>query len=230
LSYIQYEMKYEIIYTEDCALIVSDEEIKPGDFNVPSDCNKSSDISRTSEEDLVIVNDKFNGYKKIIGHRPFTSAAILEGVPLLPKFKQEDDVKKIAEQEFYLDFDSPLFEELGITKKVQKSILIGILQGTFSRGYNKAKKTYEYTKEDLEECCSLIFNALGVGDDITTDEIVQHIQQTKHPKYSKRPKYFKCEMARITKFNGEPDYFEPNSKPNSQGQKELVGTYEGGDR
>jgi hypothetical protein len=29
-----------------------------------------------------------------------------------------------------------------------------------------------YTEEDLRECCSLIFNALGVGDDITTDEVL----------------------------------------------------------
>jgi len=223
-------MKHEIIYTEHYLFIVSNEQIKERDwfFN-------GEDILQASRITDIIIDtqgqwSEIKSSNKIIAHRPLEDAFILEGVPLLPEFGEGEDVRKIAEQEFYLDFDAPLFEELGITKKVQKSILIGILQGTFSRGYNKAKKTYEYTKEDLEECCSLIFNALGVGDDITTDEIVQHIQQTKHPKYSKRPKYFKCEMARITKFNGEPDYFEPNSKPNSQGQKELVGTYEGGDR
>jgi hypothetical protein len=220
LSYIQYEMKYEIIYTEDCALIVSDEGIKPGDFNVPSDCNKSSDISRTSEEDLAIVNDKFNGYKKIIGHRPFTSAAILEGVPLLPKFKQEDDVKKIAEQEFYLDFDSPLFEELGITKKVQKSILIGMLQGTFSRGYNKAKETYKHTEEDMIACWkySSMDKHQIIGDQIG-DHYLSFIQSLQQPK---RPKYFQIEMLCYV----NPEFNEyPKTTTNSQGQTELVGEY-----
>jgi hypothetical protein len=71
------------LYTEDYALIVSDEEIKEGDFNIPSDFNRTSDISITSEEDLEVVNDRFNGYKKIIAHRPLTDAPILEGVPLI---------------------------------------------------------------------------------------------------------------------------------------------------
>ena len=76
-------MKHEIIYTDDYALIVSDEKMKKGDFNVPSDFDRTSDISITSEEDLEVVNDRFNGYKKIIAHRPLTDAPILEGVPLI---------------------------------------------------------------------------------------------------------------------------------------------------
>jgi hypothetical protein len=76
-------MKHEIIYTEHYALIVSDEEIKEGDFNVPSDFDRTSDISITSEEDLEVVNDRFNGYKKVIAHRPLKDAPILEGVSLI---------------------------------------------------------------------------------------------------------------------------------------------------
>ena len=90
------KMKHEIFYTKDYALIVSDQEMREGDFNVPSDFDRTSDISITSEEDLEVVNDRFNGYKKVIAHRPLTDAPILEGVPLLPEFKQEDDVKKLS--------------------------------------------------------------------------------------------------------------------------------------
>lgn len=46
--------------------ITSDEEIKEGEYNVPSDFSKIEDITKTSKEDLKFVNNKFNGYKKII--------------------------------------------------------------------------------------------------------------------------------------------------------------------
>ena len=46
--------------------ITNSEEIKEGEYNVPSDFSKISDISKTSKEDLQVVNEKNNGYKKII--------------------------------------------------------------------------------------------------------------------------------------------------------------------
>jgi hypothetical protein len=175
-------MKYEIIYTEDCALIVSDEEIKPGDFNVPSDCNKSSDISRTSEEDLVVVNDKFNGYKKIIGHRPFTNAAILEGVPMLPQFSKEKSVVSIAEE---ILLSHPDFKAEGFSE-YQNGRFNGIIDG-----FNKAKETYKFTEEDLETAMLKISEYLlesiennkvpNSGEKV--DEIIQSLQQPKLPKY-----------------------------------------------
>jgi hypothetical protein len=205
-------MKDEIIYTDDYALIVSDEHIK----------DVRPFMGQYHLEGGLTIN-KFPNYltdlgacKLIIAHRPLTDTPILEGVPLLPEFGQEEDVKKISEKQFYLEMESPLFEELGVTKKIQKAILVGMLQGTFTRGYNKAKETYKYTEEDLRECCSLIFNALGVGDDITTDEIIQHIQQPK------RPKYFEMEVYSYD----NPEYNTyPKTKLISQGQTELVGKY-----
>lgn len=50
------------------------------------------------------------------------------------------DLDELAEEEFPYDFDIPLFETLGITEKVQKSILIGMLQGTLIKGFQKAIK------------------------------------------------------------------------------------------
>ena len=206
-------MKYEIIYTEDCALIVSDEEIKPGDFNVPSDCNKSSDISRTSEEDLVVVNDKFNGYKKIIGHRPFTSAAILEGIPMLPQFSKEKSVVSIAEEIllYHPDFKAEGFSEY------QNGRFNGIIDG-----FNKAKETYKFTEEDLETAMLKISEYLlesiennkvpNSGEKV--DEIIQSLQQPK------LPKYFQIEMLCYV----NPEFNEyPKTITNSEGQTELVG-------
>ena len=219
-------MKYEIIYTEDCALIVSDEEIKPGDFNVPSDCNKSSDISRTSEEDLVVVNDKFNGYKKIIGHRPFTNAAILEGVPMLPQFSKEKSVVSIAEE---ILLSHPDFKAEGFSE-YQNGRFNGIIDG-----FNKAKETYKFTEEDLETAMLKISEYLlesiennkvpNSGEKV--DEIIQSLQQPK------LPKYFESEMEKGYMLNddGEPYGFpvhetgKPKTITNSQGQTELVGKY-----
>jgi hypothetical protein len=206
-------MRYEIIYTEDCALIVSDEEIKPGDFNVPSDCNKSSDISRTSEEDLVIVNDKFNGYKKIIGHRPFTSAAILEGVPMLPQFSKEKSVVSIAEE---ILLSHPDFKAEGFSE-YQNGRFNGIIDG-----FNKAKETYKFTEEDLETAMLKISEYLlesiennkvpNSGEKV--DEIIQSLQQPK------LPKYFQIEMLCYV----NPEFNEyPKTITNSEGQTELVG-------
>ena len=221
-------MKHEIIYTDDYALIVSDEYILSNTYILHDylHYNKIHFCVSCSEEEIHIKGDLPSLFredcKKVIAHRPLTDAPILEGVPLLPEFSQEEDVKKISEKQFYLEMESPLFEELGVTKKVQKAILIGMLQGTFTRGYNKAKETYKYTEEDLRECCSLIFNALGVGDDITTDEIIQHIQQPK------RPKYFECEMEDYGQFDCDvfmKDGEEPKTITNLQGQTVLVGKY-----
>lgn len=208
-------MKYEIIYTEDCALIVSDEEIKPGDFNVPSDCNKSSDISRTSEEDLSIVNDKFNGYKKIIGHRPFTSAAILEGIPMLPQFSKEKSVVSIAEE---ILLSHPDFKAEGFSE-YQNGRFNGIIDG-----FNKAKETYKFTEEDLETAMLKISEYLlesiennkvpNSGEKV--DEIIQSLQQPK------LPKYFQIEMLCYV----NPEFNEyPKTITNSEGQTELVGEY-----
>lgn len=36
-----------------------------------------------------------------------------------------------------------------------------------------------FTEDDLKRACSLIFLALGDGGDITTDEVIQHLQKTK---------------------------------------------------
>jgi hypothetical protein len=194
-------MKHEIIYTEHYALIVSDEQSKENDWGyIPFQGGEVKLVGKYFADD----------WRKVIAHRPLIDAPILEGVPLLPEFSDEEDVEKIADVlkvgSTYRDYEH----------LVKRGIIIG---------YNKAKETYKYTEKDLAEAYERGMNNIdsdGCHIDQPADDFTEFIQSLQQPK---RPKYFEYEMARITKFNGKPDYFEPNSKPNSQGQTELVGEY-----
>jgi hypothetical protein len=68
------------------------------------------------------------------------------------------DLNQLAEQEFPYDFDIPLFETLGITQKVQKSILIGMLQGTLIKGFQKAIEIMVNNKFTAEDMCTMMLN------------------------------------------------------------------------
>lgn len=50
-------------------IVTSDEEIKEGDINVPSDVTTFKDFSITSKDDLPILNEKNFGYKKVIAQQ-----------------------------------------------------------------------------------------------------------------------------------------------------------------
>jgi hypothetical protein len=201
-------MKHEIIYTEHYALIVSNEEMKKGDFNVPSDFDRTSDISITSEEDLEVVNDRFNGYKKIIAHRPLSDAPILEGVPLLPEFNKKDDVEKKSR-----DF----VKYVGGSQEQRLA---------FIDGYLEAKETYKYTEEDLRKAIEMAITSKYEYklEFYNQNEIIQSLQQPK------RPKCFECEMEQLPSNESFGlDYGSFNLKPktitNPQGQTELSGKY-----
>ena len=199
-------MKNEIIYTEDCALIVS-ELTSPG---------KEGQVFLTKENIIHTVVGWNYGDRLIIGHRPFTDAAILEGVPLLPEFSQEDDVVELALRTYPFG-------------NSERNALI--------TGYNKAKETYKYTEEDLIKAIELAQTPLDYDSLPFIDEVMQSLQQ------QKRPKYFGCEMEPKYKHIGAVKgiygsgfrkqnlmYGLSKTITNSQGQKELVGTYEGGDQ
>jgi hypothetical protein len=220
-------MKHEIIFTEHYALIVSDEKVEEGSFIYETNVGEVSMVDKWYCE-ILEKGAKVEPFVKVIAHRPLTDAPILEGVPLLPEFSKKDDVKKIAEKQFYLEMESPLFEELGVTKKVQKAILIGMLQGTFTRGYNKAKETYKYTEEDLRKVIEASRDIRYVT--YSEDELIQSLQ-------IKRPKYFECETeVKCTGNNNNGCFLESPgydcscvwacpTTSNLQGQTELVGEY-----
>jgi len=209
-------MKQEIIYTEYYALIVSDEKMKKGDFNVPSDFDRTSDISITSEEDLEVVNDRFNGYKKIIAHRPLSDAPILKGVPLLPEFDESNKVEKLAYKWFVTADKKNTIFDLGWVN-------------IFTAGYNKAKETYKYTEEDIQKAFiageERIINKPNSSE---LDDFTNFIQSLQQPK---RPKYFKCKTITMNKgYTDKSDYPYQECEIlktiiNSQGQTELIGTY-----
>ena len=202
-------MKNEIIYTDDYALIVSDEHIK----------DVRPHKGKYHLEDGLTIN-KFPDYltdlgacKLIIAHRPLTDAPILEGVPLLPEFSQEDDVVELALRTYPFG-------------NSERNALI--------TGYNKAKETYKYTEEDLIKAIDMATTRRHEDTVLffRSDEIIQSLQQPK------RPKYFECEMEPKYKHIGAVKgiygsgfrkknlmYGLPKTITNSQGQKELVGSY-----
>jgi hypothetical protein len=205
-------MKEEIIYTDDYALIVSDEHIK----------DVRPHKGKYHLEDGLTIN-KFPDYltdlgacKLIIAHRPLTDAPILEGVPLLPEFSQEDAVVELALRTYPFG-------------NSERNALI--------TGYNKAKETYKYTEDDLIAVWNIAFEE-GVSlddeinDPVSFKDVIQSLQQPK------RPKYFECEMEPKYKHIGAVKgiygsgfrkqnlmYGLPKTITNSQGQKELVGSY-----
>ena len=202
-------MKNEIIYTDDYALIVSDEHIK----------DVRPHKGKYHLEDGLTIN-KFPDYltdlgacKLIIAHRPLTDAPILEGVPLLPEFSQEDAVVELALRTYPFG-------------NSERNALI--------TGYNKAKETYKYTEEDLRKAIDMATTRRHEDTVLffRSDEIIQSLQQPK------RPKYFECEMEPKYKHIGAVKgiygsgfrkqnlmYGLPKTITNSQGQKELVGSY-----
>jgi hypothetical protein len=205
-------MKNEIIYTDDYALIVSDEHIK----------DVRPHKGKYHLEDGLTIN-KFPDYltdlgacKLIIAHRPLTDAPILEGVPLLPEFSKEDDVVELALRTYPFG-------------NSERNALI--------TGYNKAKETYKYTEDDLIAVWNVAFEE-GVSlddeinDPVSFKDVIQSLQQPK------RPKYFECKMEPKYKHIGAVKgiygsgfrkqnlmYGLPKTITNSQGQTELVGSY-----
>jgi len=97
------------------------------------------------------------------------------------------DVEKLAEEEFPYDFDCPVFETLGVTEKAHKSILIGMLQGTLIKGFNKAMELNgdkRFTLDDVRNAIQLARyhsthnkNGVLVCFHEDTDKIIQSLQQ-----------------------------------------------------
>lgn len=215
-------MKKEIIYTADYALVVSDEEIKEGDL-VFVDC------SEVEVQDIRKVKDYYNEQflfenggqihidycKKVIAHRPLKDAPILEGVPLLPEFSKEDDVKKLALKTYPFSNSE---------------------RNAFITGYNKAKETYNLT---LSKLIDLYVEKTGYGMDMWSKEenntmsIVAEIIQSLNQSEPKLPVAIECEMKKDYLYNDDGDKYgfpvhptnEVKTTTNSQGQIEIIGKY-----
>ena len=203
-------MKDEIIYTDDYALIVSDEHIK----------DVRPFMGQYHLEGGLTIN-KFPNYltdlgacKLIIAHRPLTNAPILEGVALLPEF--EDD-----------DFLNTEIQIVGDNKTMSVS--------NFLKKYGK--ETYKYTEDDLVAVWNIAFNE-GMSLDDEINEPVSFKDVIKSLQQPKRPEYFECKMEPKYKHIGAVKgiygsgfrkqnlmYGLPKTITNPQGQTELVGEY-----
>jgi hypothetical protein len=193
-------MKYEIIYTDDYALIVSDEEIK----------DVRPFMGKYHLEKGFIIN-QFPDYftdlsecKLIIAHRPLTDAHILEGVPLLPEFGKEDDVVEFAFRTYTFG-------------NSERNALI--------TGYNKAKETYKFTEDDLMKVIEASRDIRYVT--YSEEEIIQSIQQSKLPKYFECKEQKDCPYDFTSRCTMDRCDCKTKLKitTNSQGQTELVGEY-----
>jgi hypothetical protein len=206
-------MKHEIIYTEHYALIVSDEEVVEGDTLFCTEI-KNLMIGGITAGQIRYLDSEI--FKKIIAHRPLTDVPILEGVPLLPEFSQEDDVEDLA-----LEYTS---SKGNVNPEGYSDKQVGLLHG-FIDGYNKAKETYKYTEEDLRK--AMYFSTHGeYGKEKTTIGFIQSLKQPK------RPNYFECETEKVWVRNTDRnaptlDDFDTivKTNTNSQGQTELLGRY-----
>ncbi len=197
-------MTKEIIYTDEYALILSDEQIK----------DARSHWRKWHLEDNSIIN-QFPTYltdltqcKLIIAHLPLSDAPILEGVPLLPPLPKEDDVNKLAYEKW--------------KKSDERSGNPPYIYGVgFNEGYNKAKEKYKYTEADLEIAMNWLFETKGRKG---LEDLIERLNQPS------RPTHFECEIVdfEVDMGLGEEciEYSQyPKTITNSQGQVELVGKY-----
>jgi hypothetical protein len=191
-------MKQEIIYTDDYALIVSDEGIK----------DVRPFMGKYHLEKGFIIN-QFPDYftdlsecKLIIAHRPLTDEHILKGVPLLPEF--EDD-----------DFLNTEIQVVGDNKTMSVS--------NFLKKYGK--ETYKYTENDLRKAMEASRDIRYVT--YSEDEIIQSIQQPKLPQFFDCKEQKDCPYDFTSRCTMDRCDCKTKLKTttNSQGQTELVGDY-----
>jgi len=220
-------MEHKLINTGDYLLIVDETEIKEGDavyytiygedenevpdtepfrigVDIVRDINSLGNLEFEMESLIALPKE----CKKIIAHLPLNSSPILEGVDLLPSFK--DDVEKLARQ-FAID------ESYG---KISGDLFKG-----FMFGYNKAKEKYKYTEEDV---IKIVEKSRETG--LTAEYLMLSLQQPK------MPVGFKCEMETTSYADdacaSDGGYYtkrysviEPKTIINSQGLTQLVGEY-----
>jgi hypothetical protein len=193
-------MTHNIIKTHNYLLIVSDEEIKEGDWHMYS--NKDGSLNGPYGFRRFLHNDYrcLNAYKckKLISHLPLNNSPVLKGVPLLPPLEDGETMCPYPEEK-------------------QNAI-------DWHNGYNKAKEKYN---ADLGELLSnfYLFATNGeVCDHEVINEFIQSIQQ------SKTPVEFECESTQYTvdemsKLPLGTVNQKPKTTTNSQGQTVLAGKY-----
>ena len=191
-------MKKEIIKTPEYLLVLDESEIQEGDYRM----NIQRGYVKLVDDAPEYYNRRNDVFKKVIAHLPLGNSPILEGVPLLPPFEQEDDEKILFANEIenMLEYDR------------------GRWYGRIE-GYNKAREKYRFTEEDAKYLfeCGRNFQ---INADITFTVAREHLSQPK------MPTHFECKT--FDTGNDELDgthILEIRTTTNSQGQQVACGKY-----
>jgi len=190
-----------IIKTDNYLLIVSDEEIKEGDFLL-------------SKEGFIHNNFGWNyGDKKITAHLPLNNSPILEGVDLLPLMQDETIGKPLVDYVFL--------------KHTQEEC-IGFIDG-YNKAKEKYNLTLDKLLDLYIEESGYGMDMWSKEENATMNIVTKIIQSLQQPKYPigfecemEAPYTDGYADDRVRRFYGVP---EPKTTTNSQGQTVLVGTY-----
>ena len=203
-------MKHNIIKTDNYLLVVDDSEIKAGDYGFITSAVMSYDAM------LKEWNQPLGS--KIIAHLPLNNSPILEGVPLLPPLEQEDDVEKLAEEEY------PIIPNTSPNVNWDRANK----QEGFERGYNKARekcikeidKQISDFKHDLKESTSTFVKQNCEGAIFGLMRLKESLSQPK------TPTHFEFEMEDKVALDGHTVIGkEIKTTTNSQGQQVACGKY-----
>ena len=198
-------MKKELIKTTGYLLVVDGSEIQEGDYRM----NIQRGYVKLVDDAPEYYNRRNDVFKKVIAHLPLGNSPILQGVPLLPPFEQEDDEKILFANEIenMLEYDR------------------GRWYGRIE-GYNKAKEKYNFTEEDAKYLfeCGRNFQ---INADITFTVVREHLSQPKMPTHIE----FETESMSLDEIreHGKGFLHGPTFKikttTNSQGQQVACGKY-----
>ncbi len=213
-------MKHELIKTDDYLLVVNDEDIKEGDFQINHLTNK---VSKRTDNWLQASKENCS---KILAHLPLNGTQYLEGVDLLPPISKEEDIEKLAseysvsELSIYPETSSELSESE--VHRIKAIVEAHSYRG-FKKGYNKAKETYKYTEEDMIEFA--VWRSITDFDEPHTPLAEFKIWESLNQ--PKLPVAFVCETIHEYVNTGwaENTFLKPKTITNSDGRTEWVGEY-----
>jgi len=194
-------MKYELIKTENYLLVLSDENIKVGDWYLVNQYGRGLLLCTQPATEKDIKHQRKYDCKIIIAHLPLDGAPYLDGIDVL----------------------APLDESF---EGMMQSIVSNddASKEGFILGWHLCKRTYKYTEKDLRRAIGC-----GIGLELWKEEeqinnFIQSLNQ------SKLPIAFECETEQYTVGEmsllplGTVNQ-KPKTITNSEGRTEWVGKY-----
>jgi hypothetical protein len=175
--------KLELVHTDNYMLLVSDEEIKEGDWVYNRGIETFLQVKNIWIDKIDFLNSNLETFK-VVAYQPKGNVPELD-LPLLPETVVKDDVENLAEKYF------PDYPDGIVTNEIK------VLREGFIKGYKAATK--KYSEEDLINLVAYIANFEDETDgNIASSgrmpsEIVNSFIQTLN-----QPKYFIGELGKIT--------------------------------